>query len=58
MSHLPEGWKDAVIVAPGGSQVGPADVGGVEAPSSLEPAEKGKESKGNLEPGLLDVLRL
>lgn len=32
---LPEGREDTVIVVPGGRQVGPARVGGVQAPCSL-----------------------
>lgn len=32
---LPEGWEDTVIVVPGGRQVGPARVSGVQTPRSL-----------------------
>lgn len=41
---LPEGWEDTVIVVPGGRQVGPARVGGVQTPRSL--SHEGKWGQG------------
>ena len=46
---LPEGREEAVVVVPGGRQVGPARVGGVEAPCRLvvwEEAEGGGGAPG------------
>lgn len=34
--HLPERRENAVIVIPGGCQIGPARVSGIQAPRSLE----------------------
>lgn len=47
---LPEGREDAVIVVPGGRQVGPARVSGVEAPCSLVVWEEGEGGGGG--PGI------
>lgn len=47
---LPEGWEDTVIIVPGGRQVGPARVGGVQAPRSLSYEGRGRGDKASVKP--------